>query len=160
LGLLEKLDNPTMATSVEGRVPFVDHELVEFMFKVPTKYKMKWKSLSSFLKAIFKNSEEISENHDVIKYILKQAFKKEIPSEIIKSKKVGFPVPLDTWFKGKFTNLAKEYLLGPQSRIKIIIDQKALAQWIDKNLKGNDKEFGKKLWMILNVELWLREYFD
>ncbi len=160
LGLLEKLDNPTMATAVEGRVPFVDHNLVEFMFTVPHKYKLKWKSKKARIKAFFKNTDEISENLDITKYILKEAFKKDIPKEIIRRKKKGFPVPLDTWFKGKFVDYAKRMILSEDSKTKAIFDQDKLKAWIDNNLKNkDDKEFGKKLWMILNIELWLREYF-
>lgn len=60
VGLLGRVDNSTMATAVEARVPFVDHELVEFMFSVPHKYKLKWKNIFSLLKGMSKNSDEIS----------------------------------------------------------------------------------------------------
>jgi len=160
VGLLEKLDNPTMATAVEGRVPFVDHKLVEFMFSVPYKYKLKWISPLSRIKGFFKNSDEISENLDITKYILRETFKKDIPLEVLNRKKKGFPVPLDTWFKGKFINHARKIVLDPKARISKIIDQENLKKWIEKNLKDkSDKDFGQKLWMILNIEIWLKEYF-
>ncbi len=160
VGLLGRVDNSTMATAVEARVPFVDHNLVEFAFSIPHKYKLKWKSLFLFLKAIFKNTDEISENLDTTKYILRETFKKDIPLDILKRKKKGFPVPLDLWFKGDFINYARNMLLDKNARIKKILDQKKLGQWIEKNIaKGDEDKFGQKLWMILNVEIWLREYF-
>ena len=160
-GLLQRLDCPTMAASVEGRVPYVDHELVEFMFTVPTKYKMKWKSFPDIIKSFNNTSDEISENNDTTKYILKETFKNFIPKETIDRKKKGFPVPLDIWFRSNIKEIAEKELLNINSKIRIIVNQKTLRKWIDKNLKSNrDASFGQKLWMLLNLEYWLREYFD
>lgn len=74
-GLLRRLDNSTMLCSVEARVPFVDHRLVERMSMV---------------------SYEFRVNNEISKYPLKQIFKDIVPSEIIERKKVGFPVPLNS----------------------------------------------------------------
>jgi len=161
VGLLGRVDNSTMATSVEARVPFVDHKLIEFMFSVPYKYKLKWKSPVSFIKGFFKNTDEISENLDVTKYILRETFKNSLPPDVLKRKKKGFPVPLDMWFKGEFVDYAKKHLLDPKSRIKKIINQQNLSKWIDLNIKLNkDPSFGHKVWALLNVEIWLKKYFD
>ena len=160
VGLLGRVDNSTMATAVEARVPFVDYRLVEFMFSVPYKYKLKWKSPASFMKALFKNTDEISENLDITKYILRETFKKDVPLETLDRKKQGFPVPLDIWFKGKFINYTKNILLDRNAKIKKIFDQENLKRWIEKNLEDkSDDQFGQKLWMILNIEIWLKEYF-
>lgn len=160
VGLLEKLDNPTMAVAVEARVPFVDYRLVEFMFKVPYRYKLKWKSPLSAIKSIFKNADQISENMDITKYILRESFKKDLPLKVLNRKKKGFPVPLDTWFKGKFIDYTKNQLLNENAKIQKIFDQKKLRNWIENNIsKDNDSDFGQKLWMILNLEFWLQEYF-
>ncbi|MBI2139346.1 asparagine synthase (glutamine-hydrolyzing) [Candidatus Woesearchaeota archaeon] len=160
VGLLGRLDNATMAAAVEARAPFVDHELVEFMFNVPKKYKLHWKSAFSFFRGLLKNSDEISENLDITKWILREAFKDDVPEKIISRKKQGFPVPLDAWFKGKFISDAKKYLLGPEARIRKIIDQQNLESWINRNLNNSaGTSFGQKVWMLLNVEIWLREYF-
>jgi len=161
VGLLGRVDNSTMATAVEARVPFVDHELVEFMFSVPHKYKLKWKNIFSLLKGMSKNSDEISENLDITKYILRESFKQDLPKTTLERKKEGFPVPLDLWFKGKFIDYAKKLLLDPKARIKKIIDQENLSKWIDSNINSKkDSSFGQKVWMLLNVEIWLKKYFD
>ncbi|MBI2208865.1 asparagine synthase (glutamine-hydrolyzing) [Candidatus Woesearchaeota archaeon] len=159
-GLLQRLDCPTMAASVEGRVPYVDHELVEFMFTVPTKHKMKWKSPFHMIKSFNKTSDEISENNDTPKYILREACKDLLPREVLQRKKKGFPVPLDAWFKGKISTVAKRELLNKNSKIRMFINQKNLKEWIDANISNNeDENFGRKVWMLLNLEYWLREYF-
>ena len=111
-------------------------------------------------KAFFKNADEISENLDVTKYMLRETFKKEIPLAILNRKKKGFPVPLDIWFKGKFVQYAKNILLDKKARTKKILDQKKLKRWIDLNLRDkSDGKFGQRLWTLLNIEIWLREYF-
>ena len=76
-GLLRRLDNSTMLCSVEARVPFVDHRLVELLAGKPYSWRMGSK----------------------IKEPLKRIFSKKIPKQIINRKKVGFPVPLDSIFK-------------------------------------------------------------
>lgn len=159
-GLLERLDCPTMAASVEGRVPFVDHNLVEFMFRVPVKYKMRWKSFSDMIGSTFETSDQISEKRDVTKYILRESFKDLIPKSILERKKIGFPVPLDAWFRGSIKDIAKKELLNRNSKILVVVDRNRLRKWIDANIKGDkDPSFGQKLWMLLNLEYWLREYF-
>jgi len=158
-GLLARVDMTTMATSVEARVPFVDHELVEFMFTVPLRYKLRWNSFSQFLKGLFLSSDKISENLDTPKYVLRKAFN-NLPKEILKRKKKGFPVPLDSWFKKRFINYSRKMLLSEESRVKAFVDQDALDKWIVNCVKNKkDDTFGQKLWMLLNLELWMREYF-
>lgn len=155
-GLLQRVDICTMSNSVEARVPFVDHELVEFMINVPIKYKMKWRSKKNFLEALSLNSDQISENKDITKYILKKLMGTDLPEEVINRRKKGFPVPLDIWFRKDFVELAKKELLSDKAKIKEIFDRKKLTDWIA--LKDS-KDFGQKLWMILNLEYFLREYF-
>ena len=75
-GLLNRLDTASMSASVEARVPFVDHRLIEFSNKVPSKYKLKWIDKESKLKAANLNSDQISENLDTTKYILRENYKK------------------------------------------------------------------------------------
>ncbi|MFH1770944.1 MAG: asparagine synthase (glutamine-hydrolyzing) [archaeon] len=160
-GLLFRSDSSTMAANVEARVPFVDHRLVEFALNIPRKYKMKWNSFGSYLKSMFKTSDEISEHLDSTKSILRFAFKDMLPKEVLERKKVGFPVPLDNWFRNDFKLTARKELLGKDSKIRMFINQANLQKWIDHNYlnPNNDKQFGQKLWMIFNLEIWLREYF-
>ena len=112
------------------------------------------------IQGFFLSSDKISENKDYTKYILREAFEDALPKEILTRKKQGFPVPLDIWFKGDFIDYAKKTLLKPESKIKVVFDIKKLEKWINLNLKKkDDKQFGQKLWMILNLEIWLKKYF-
>src|SRR5688572_9518 len=82
-GLLNRLDRATMAASVEGRVPFADHKLVEFACAVPVKYKLRWRSEEAARRALGLPVAAISEVLDTPKYILRTAASKWIPREII-----------------------------------------------------------------------------
>ena len=94
--LLNRLDRMTMAASVEARVPFLDVNLVEFVSEMPSKYKLRWKNKLSKICSIFFNSEQISENLDTPKYILKKLAGKKIPNSIIYRKKWVFRYRLMT----------------------------------------------------------------
>lgn len=161
--LLNRLDNPTMANAVEGRVPLLDYKLAEYAYNLPSILKIRWKNKEEFNKATFKNCEEISENYDILKYVLKKISLKYLPESIIKRKKQGFPLPLDKWFRGKFLDEARHILLSDKARIKEVIDQKKLEEWIDKNLQKQSftkhQTFGQKLWMLVSLEFWLEEWF-
>ena len=72
---------------------------------------------------------------------------------------MGFPLPLDKWFRESLREVAKEMLLGDDSKIKMVMDQSALKEWMEEGFSKNDKDFGQRLWMIVSLELWLREWF-
>ncbi len=158
VGLLLRLDITTMATSVEGRVPFLDHNLIEFVFKMPFKYKIRWKSFYHKIIGSFHTNDKISENYNITKYILRKSFENNLPKEVISRKKVGFPVPLDHWFKGRFNDIARSYLFSDKAKQRGIYNIKN----IDNILSNSEKlkDMGLKLWMILNLEIWFREYFN
>jgi len=159
-GLLYRVDTTTMAASVEARVPFVDHRLVEFAFSIPVKYKLKWASEKAKKESKLLMSDKISENYDTPKYILKKAFEKEIPKEVLYRKKMGFPVPLNNWFGGNFNNFAKEILLSNQAKKRNIYNTEQIEKWLnDPKLKDNHS-FAMKIWMLINLEKFLRSYFD
>ena len=155
-GLLNRLDTASMSASVEARVPFVDHRLIEFFNKVPSKYKLKWINKESKLKAANLNSDQISENLDITKYILRENYKKNLPSSISSRKKVGFPVPLSIWLSGPLKNHAQEKLLSDSSRTQVIFKKSG----VEKALKdvGQDVKSGLKVWMMLNLEEWMNIY--
>lgn len=156
LGLLHRMDTATMAASVEARVPFIDHKLIEFVNTIPFEYKIRWESFKNRLASLLLNCDQISEEHDIPKYLLKKIFEGELPKQVVWRKKVGFPVPLDAWFKGGFKNYARKVLLSKKCRQRGIFDLKN----IEKMLKyESGKRFGYKVWMMINLELWFREYF-
>jgi asparagine synthase (glutamine-hydrolysing) len=158
--LLNRLDRMSMAASVEARVPFLDYELVEFVSRMPIKYKNRWKNNLSKLKSVFLNSEKISEKYDIPKYILKLLAKGKIPDSIIWRKKMGFPVPLDNWFNKGFNNYAKELLLDNGTKIKDLLNIKGIENILSSNQLSSDYDYdGKRIWMLVNLELWMKKYF-
>jgi asparagine synthase (glutamine-hydrolysing) len=92
-GLLLRLDTATMAHGVEGRVPFLDHELVEFLNTLPISYRMRRKETFAGAESAGLLSDELSEVHDVPKILLKELGERILPSEIVWRRKVGFPIP-------------------------------------------------------------------
>lgn len=158
--LLDRLDSMSMAASVEARVPFVDHELVEFVSTIPFKHKMKWHSTFHRARALFMNSFKASEYLDSNKYILRKFSEKLIPTEIAKRKKLGFPVPLDAWIKQGMVDHAKEILLDPVCISRGIFKKDKLEQLLNNQQHLEYDFWGKKIWMLMNVEMWFKEFID
>lgn len=158
-GLLTMMDATSMATGLEVRFPFVDHRLVEAIFSLPTRYKLKWKSLFAFLRSLFNPPQSYGENYDQTKVLLKELYALDLPLEIIQRKKMVFPVPLREWFGGEFIEKTKELLLEKTSHCARYFDLEKLGVWIQENEQKPNDLYGRQLWLLLNLELWLREYF-
>ncbi len=152
-GLLQRVDMTTMQTSVEARVPFLDHELIEFSYReIPYELKLRWNSAGARQKAARMQAAAYSEVLDRPKYLLREVAKRYLPEEIIQRKKVGFPVPLTHWFSS-LENRAAELL------------QK--AEWLKKGTVNElvrqsktEPRAGQILWMFINIEIFRKKYFE
>jgi len=152
-GLLQRVDTTTMYASVEARVPFLDHELVEFTYdKVPYELKLKWKSEAAYRQATMQNASEYSEVLDSPKYLLRRMGLELLPEEVVTRKKIGFPVPLNDWFS-MLSNMARELLKDSLWLRYEELD--ALLEDCRRNARS-----GQILWMFVNVELFRRLYFE
>ena len=118
--LLDRLDTMTMAASVEARVPFLDHNLIEFINSVPFNFKIKWNSFFHKTLSLFSSSEEFTEKNDTNKFLLRKLSEKYLPNKISKAKKLGFPVPLNNWLK---SDSVRDLLLNSASRSKVFFNQ-------------------------------------
>jgi len=136
--LLVKADKMSMAASIELRVPFLDHKLLEFSASVPSSLKIK-------------NKES--------KYILKKFMEKKLPNEIIYRKKKGFPVPVQSWFKGDFNKNAKEVLLNGAT-IKKGFFNKGFVENMLKRHEENKENCSSLLFSILLFEMWNKVFID
>ena len=136
--LLMKQDQMSMAASIESRVPFLDHKLVEFAAGLPGRLKLRG----------FKT-----------KWILREAVREILPPEILTRKKMGFPVPFGVWMKGQWQDVARDVLLDARSRQRGIIDPVAVERLITAHASGA-AEGGDALWSLLNLELWYRTHID
>jgi len=160
VGLLHRVDTATMAASVEARVPFVDHRLVEFAFTIPLKYKLKWIDKNSKETSKTLMSDKISEVYDTPKYILKKSYEDTISKKVLYRKKMGFPVPLHNWFGGHFNQYAKKILLSNEARNRGIYNIENIQKWLNSDKLSEDHSFSMKIWMLINLELFNKKYFD
>jgi len=134
--LLHKVDKMSMAHAIEARVPFLDHRLVEFSFKIPAKYKIKQGG----------------------KYILKKAFKDRLPKEIINREKQPFLVPLNKWYEEKLKEIAPQ--IFEQSEVfKKYFDIKAIRDIAEKYEKSKFY-YGRQIWALLSFALWHKMYIE
>jgi asparagine synthase (glutamine-hydrolysing) len=132
--LLVKMDRMTMANSLEGRSPFLDRELIEYAFTIPDNLKLKGMNT---------------------KYDLKQTFRDILPKQIMHRGKMGFGVPLGTWFRTKIKTYLEEHIISGNPRINDYLNTKEVKRIFDEHQKGI-RDHGLKLWMFLSLELWLR----
>src|SRR3954470_9434082 len=136
--LLMKQDQMSMAASIESRVPFLDHHLVEFAAALPPRMKLRGFST---------------------KWILREAVKSLLPTEILTRKKMGFPVPFSVWMRGPMADAARDVLLDSRARQRGITDPAAVAALLDAHRNGT-ADGGDALWSLLNLELWYRTFID
>jgi len=127
-----------MAASIESRVPFLDHPLVEFAAALPTR--MKLRGITT-------------------KHILREAMKELLPPEILSRKKMGFPVPVGAWFAGPFRSVVDEFVLSPRAAARGLFDMNAVSQMADRHLRGEQKH-DQRLWALVNLEMWQRIFLD
>jgi len=160
VNLLDRLDMQSMAASVEARVPFVDHELVEFVSAIPLRHKMRWKSPMHMMRAAFMTSEHASEVLDISKYLLRKLADERLPRQISRRKKLGFPAPLDAWLSGPLRSRAREILLDPVTRRRGLFNMDALERLLCGEPGLRYDFHGKRVWMLMNVELWFRAHID
>src|SRR6476646_2401248 len=113
--LLMKQDQMSMAASIESRVPFLDHRLVEFAAALPPR--MKLRGLTT-------------------KWILREAVREILPAEILTRKKMGFPVPFGIWLRGSGAGIARDVLLDSRARQRGLTDPAAVAALIDGHASG------------------------
>jgi asparagine synthase (glutamine-hydrolysing) len=136
--LLMKQDQMSMATSIESRVPFLDHELVEFAARLPNEWKLS--GLTT-------------------KRVLREAMKGLLPESILSRPKMGFPVPFAAWVAGAWNKVARDVLLDRRSRERGIIDPQAVDRLLADHALGRG-DGGDRIWSLLNLELWYRTFID
>ncbi len=134
--LLMKQDQMSMATSIESRVPFLDHELVEFCASLPPSLKL---------------------NGRIGKYVLRRSMNGMLPESILTRKKMGFPVPLRVWFADEFNETARELLTDRSARSSAIFAPQAVHRIRDEHKSGR-RDWNEQIWIMINTELWLKEF--
>lgn len=126
-----------MAASIESRVPFLDHELVEFASTIPARYSVR--GLAG-------------------KFVLKEAIADLLPRSIIYRKKMGFPTPWELWLGSQLDSLER-FLLGARSLNRALFRPETIKKlFSDHRQKRRDNQ--NRIWRLLNLEIWHRLFFD
>jgi asparagine synthase (glutamine-hydrolysing) len=135
--LLMKQDQMSMAASIESRVPFLDHELVEFAIKIPARYSVR--GLAG-------------------KFILKRAMEDLLPAAVIYRKKKGFPTPWAHWL-GPQLNAIEGLLLAPRSMDRGLFRPQSVKQ-VFAEQRNRTRDHSNRIWRLLNLEIWHRVFLD
>jgi asparagine synthase (glutamine-hydrolysing) len=136
--LLMKQDQMSMAASVESRVPYLDHELVEHVIGLPAESKLRgWQT----------------------KFVLREALRDVVPPEILTRRKMGFPVPVGRWLRGRFGGVVEEFVTGPRAAERKLLRPEVVRRLTDEHRSGQS-EHGTRLWALTNLEIWQRIFLD
>lgn len=139
--LLMKLDKNTMAFSIEGRVPFLDHRIVNLSFSMPAQLR---------LKGITRD-----------KHILRKMLSSNnlLPKETIRRKKRHFFVPIDEWLKSELSDVKSE-LLSKEYLHKQKIFNASYIDKINKNLDKSKLFYSRQLWSLLTFQIWYKQFIE
>jgi len=136
--LLMKQDQMSMAASVESRVPFLDHVLVEFTSRIPASYLIQ--GLSG-------------------KHVLKLAVEDLLPRSIVHRRKMGFPTPWAHWLAGPQVDELERLLLESRTLERGLIERDAARKLFAEHRAGR-RDNGNRIWRLLNLETWQRVFID
>jgi len=131
-------DKATMAASVEGRPPLIDHRIVEYMFKLPAKFRI---------------------NGRTQKYLLKKAMEEYLPREIIYRPKAPFGAPLRAWVKGPLRKMIDDLLDPKALKERGLYHPDTVWELIQNDRKGKEDN-AHLIWTILSREIWFRTFID
>jgi asparagine synthase (glutamine-hydrolysing) len=136
--LLMRVDKITMANSIEARVPFLDHHLVEYALALPRSVKVEGASG---------------------KHILKRALEDILPHDLLYERKRGFGAPVREWFRGNLGGWFHNHLVNSTMRRRDLLDYAFVNRLLDEHRQGR-KDWGFHLWALLNLSLWYERWID
>ncbi|HEY9284232.1 MAG TPA: asparagine synthase-related protein, partial [Pyrinomonadaceae bacterium] len=134
--LLMRVDKITMANSVEARVPFLDHALVEYALGLPRAAKVEGASG---------------------KHVLKRALENVLPRELLYQRKRGFGAPVHRWFRGAGGAQLAGLITNSPMRRRDFLDYDFVARMSDEHRRGA-RDWGFHLWALLNLSLWYERW--
>ena len=149
-GLLQRVDNCSMATSLEARVPFLSKKNMEFVWNISPDIIYHTEEIGNY------SQQQFSEIRNIPKYILKKSLENILDSKILYRKKEGFPVPLFKILEPKIEALSSKFLDGGLVQMGIINrdylrENLTKKDWLNKN--------SKFFWFLYSLELFMEEYF-
>ncbi|HEX3126062.1 MAG TPA: asparagine synthase (glutamine-hydrolyzing) [Thermoanaerobaculia bacterium] len=132
---LVKVDRMSMAHALEVRCPMLDHRLVEFAARVPSRLKLAGGST---------------------KILLRRVAERRLPKEILSRPKRGFAPPVSRWLREDLRDLSRDLLLGPDAMARDLFDHRQVASLLDDHETGR-LDAGWAIWTLLMLEMWGRE---
>ena len=135
--LLVKVDIATMANSLEGRSPLLDHHVMEFAASLPPSWKVR---------------------RGTTKYLLKEAGRGWLPDDILDRPKMGFGVPIGAWFRSELRDMAWDLLTDATASGRGYFDPAEVRRLLTEHASGHDHS--PRLWALLQLELWHRTWLD
>jgi asparagine synthase (glutamine-hydrolysing) len=136
--LLAKIDIATMAFSLEGRSPLLDHEFMEFAASLEPHHKVRGVQR---------------------KIALRDALRGWVPNEVLDARKQGFELPLARWFRGDLNDFAREVLLDPGASARACFESTEVERLLDAHAAGA-ADNGRRIWALLMLELWQRQVVE
>jgi asparagine synthase (glutamine-hydrolysing) len=136
--LLVKVDICTMANSLEARVPFLDHEFMQFAAMIPSHLKLR-------------GSQP--------KFVLKQAFADLLPEGILNRRKMGFGVPVSRWFRNELKDYVYDVLLDERTLRRGYFQRTGIQRLLDEHVSSRN-DHSPKIWALLFLETWFRVFID
>jgi asparagine synthase (glutamine-hydrolysing) len=131
--ILVKVDRATMAASLESRAPFLDHEVVQFAWRVPLEFKIR--------------------NGDG-KWLLRQLLYRYVPRSLVDRPKMGFAVPLGSWLSGPLRDWASDLLTSAKLKREGLLNAAVITALWQRQQQGSRRGQGI-LWSALMFESWL-----
>jgi asparagine synthase (glutamine-hydrolysing) len=136
--LLLLVDRMTMAHSMEGRLPLVDHRVAEFAARLPAAMKLRGRTL---------------------KYLLRTVARRHLPTGITQAPKQGFMVPIGRWLREELREGARQFLLESRLVEAGLFRADGVRALLDEHQSGR-VDHHHRLWMLINVEVWFRLYIE
>jgi asparagine synthase (glutamine-hydrolysing) len=136
--ILTKVDRTSMAVSLEARVPLLDHVLMEYVATMPAGLKFR---------------------DGIGKVILKRAMAADLPSGILGRRKMGFGLPIASWFRREMTDYVRDVLDGRRTRQRGLVDPGAVATLLEEHQTGG-RDRSSQIWALLALEEWARRWLD
>ena len=134
--ILQKVDRAGMSVSLEGREPFLDQSIIEWVAPLPSEYKYR---------------------NGIKKYILKEIVHKYIPREMMERKKMGFGIPVENWLQNELRDLQREYLSDPYLARHGLFNTAYIRKLTHSFFNGR-KDLHLKIWYLLMFQMWYQKW--
>jgi asparagine synthase (glutamine-hydrolysing) len=136
--ILQKVDRATMSISLEGREPFLDQSIIEWVASLPSEYKYR---------------------NGIKKYILKEIVYKYIPREMMERKKMGFGIPLENWLQNELKDLEREYLSDRHLSQHGLFNEEYIRN-LTRSFFNGRKDLHLKIWYLLMFQMWYNKWMS